>query len=56
MSYAAYCLHAALEGVLRSDKLLEDPVGFMPERLDSLDQDLAKIAANRERALLEKAK
>ena len=31
MSYAAYCLHATLEGVLGVGPLLDDPIAFYPE-------------------------
>ena len=30
-TYAAYCLHATLEGVLGTDRLLEDPIAYMPD-------------------------
>jgi len=30
-TYAAYCLHATLEGVLGTDRLLADPVAYMPD-------------------------
>jgi acetoin utilization deacetylase AcuC-like enzyme len=30
-TYAAYCLHATLEGVLGSERLLADPLAFMPD-------------------------
>jgi acetoin utilization deacetylase AcuC-like enzyme len=30
-TYAAYCLHATLEGVLGSERLLPDPLAFMPD-------------------------
>jgi acetoin utilization deacetylase AcuC-like enzyme len=31
LSYAAYCLHATLEGVLGVDPLLDDPIAYLPE-------------------------
>jgi len=30
-TYAAYCLHATLEGVLGSEPLLEDPIAYIPD-------------------------
>jgi acetoin utilization deacetylase AcuC-like enzyme len=30
-TYAAYCLHATLEGVLGTERLLGDPIAFMPD-------------------------
>jgi len=37
LSYAAYCLHATLEGVLEREPGLADPIGFMPEITAGLD-------------------
>jgi acetoin utilization deacetylase AcuC-like enzyme len=37
LSYAAYCLHATLEGVLLREPELPDPIAFLPETLDGLD-------------------
>jgi acetoin utilization deacetylase AcuC-like enzyme len=37
LSYAAYCLHATLEGVLGREPGLADPIAFMPENADGLD-------------------
>ncbi len=31
ISYAAYCLHATLEGVLGVEPLLDDPIAYLPE-------------------------
>ena len=36
-SYAAYCLHATLEGVLEREPALDDPIAFMPEATAGLD-------------------
>ena len=36
-SYAAYCLHATLDGVLAREPGLTDPIAFMPEATDRLD-------------------
>ncbi len=44
-AFAALCLHATLEGIGRTSKLLDDPVSFLPERTDGTD---AAIAAVRE--------
>jgi acetoin utilization deacetylase AcuC-like enzyme len=30
-TYAAYCLHATLEGVLGTNRLLRDPIAYMPD-------------------------
>ena len=30
-TYAAYCLHATLEGVLGTGRLLADPLAYMPD-------------------------
>jgi acetoin utilization deacetylase AcuC-like enzyme len=37
VSYAAYCLHAALEGVLRRAPGLGDPLAYMREDVSALD-------------------
>jgi acetoin utilization deacetylase AcuC-like enzyme len=41
LSYAAYCLHATLEGVLGVGPLLDDPIAYIPE-----DATVAKTAIN----------
>jgi acetoin utilization deacetylase AcuC-like enzyme len=33
-SYAAFCLHATMEGVLGTPRLLGDPLAFLPDDLD----------------------
>jgi acetoin utilization deacetylase AcuC-like enzyme len=43
-SYAAFCLHATLEGVLGAPRLLADPLAFLP---DDLDRASAAILAVR---------
>ncbi len=49
MSYAAYCLHATLEGVIGVGPLLDDPIAFYPEdtgpALAAIDAILATRAA-----------
>ena len=42
VSYAAYCLHATLEGVLGRDPGLEDPIAYMPEETSGLDAFVAR--------------
>lgn len=37
ISYAAYCLHATLEGVLKREPVLEDPLAYMQEDTSELD-------------------
>jgi len=37
ISYAAYCLHATLEGVLQREPGLPDPLAYMQEDTDGLD-------------------
>jgi acetoin utilization deacetylase AcuC-like enzyme len=44
-SYAAFCLHATLEGVLGLGPSLEDPCAYLPE--DALDRAGTAIAATR---------
>ncbi len=51
MSYAAYCLHATLEGVLGSACRLQDPIAYMPEHLDNFETFLDQIRAIRARAM-----
>ncbi len=40
ISYAAYCLHANLEGVLQRAASLADPLAYMQENIDGLDDFL----------------
>jgi acetoin utilization deacetylase AcuC-like enzyme len=42
-SYAAYCLHATLEGVLGSPMQLADPIGYLPDDTTGAEQDVALI-------------
>ncbi|MDX1400348.1 MAG: class II histone deacetylase [Kiloniellales bacterium] len=51
LSYAAYCLHATLEGVLGRNSQLTDPIAFMPEHLENLDQVLERVQGIRNQAL-----
>ena len=41
ISYAAYCLHASLEGVLQREPGLTDPLAYMQEDLSGLDEFIA---------------
>jgi acetoin utilization deacetylase AcuC-like enzyme len=48
-TYAAYCLHATLEGVLGAERLLADPIAYMPDDPAHASADLdAVCAAHRE--------
>ena len=51
MSYAAYCLHATLEGVLGRQASLDDPVAYLPDPTGYLEPALDAIARERARAL-----
>lgn len=42
-SYAAYCLHAALTGLLGLDALLDDPVAFVPDNVEPVDPALRRV-------------
>ncbi|MBT3557097.1 MAG: hypothetical protein HOC63_16985 [Rhodospirillales bacterium] len=55
MSYAAYCLHATLEGVLQIDPSLSDPIAYVPEDLRGLTQALEEIKAERASAIAQKS-
>jgi acetoin utilization deacetylase AcuC-like enzyme len=44
-TYAAYCLHATLEGVLGSERLLPDPIAFMPDDPTHADADIEAVCA-----------
>jgi acetoin utilization deacetylase AcuC-like enzyme len=44
-TYAAYCLHATLEGVLGLDPSLDDPLAFLPEDAGRWDADLDGVRA-----------
>ena len=43
ISYAAYCLHASLEGVLLRAASLADPLAYMRENVDALDDFLERL-------------
>jgi len=43
ISYAAYCLHANLEGVLQRSASLQDPLAYMQENIDGLDDFLHEL-------------
>jgi acetoin utilization deacetylase AcuC-like enzyme len=42
-TYAAYCLHATLEGVLGTGSLLADPIGYLPDDAARGDGDIAAL-------------
>jgi acetoin utilization deacetylase AcuC-like enzyme len=42
-TYAAYCLHATLEGVLGAERLLEDPIAYMPDDLAHATVDIDAV-------------
>ena len=42
-TYAAYCLHATLEGVLDTGPLLADPIGYLPDDASRGDADIAAL-------------
>jgi acetoin utilization deacetylase AcuC-like enzyme len=44
-TYAAYCLHATLEGVLGADRLLADPVAYMPDDPAHATADIDAVCA-----------
>jgi acetoin utilization deacetylase AcuC-like enzyme len=50
-SYAAYCLHATLEGVLGRQASLDDPIAYLPDPAEHLETTLDAIARDRARAL-----
>ncbi len=43
ISYASYCLHSTLEGALNRKQELKDPIAFIPEQVDFIDQIVEKI-------------
>ncbi len=45
ISYAAYCLHATLEGVLRREPGLPDPLAYMREDLSAIDSFIDDLRA-----------
>ncbi|NQV44650.1 MAG: class II histone deacetylase [Rhodospirillales bacterium] len=52
LSYAAYCLHATLEGVLGRPRELDDPIAFMPDHTENLAASIQRLRDIREAALL----
>jgi acetoin utilization deacetylase AcuC-like enzyme len=44
-TYAAYCLHATLEGVLGTGRLLADPLAYMPDDPAHASVDIAAVCA-----------
>jgi acetoin utilization deacetylase AcuC-like enzyme len=48
-TYAAYCLHATLEGVLGTGRLLDDPLAFMPDDPTHATADIDAVRAEHSR-------
>jgi acetoin utilization deacetylase AcuC-like enzyme len=44
-TYAAYCLHATLEGVLGRERLLADPIAYLPDDPAHADDDIDAVCA-----------
>ena len=42
-TYAAYCLHATLEGVLGTERLLDDPLAYMPDDPKHASEDVDAV-------------
>jgi len=42
-TYAAYCLHATLEGVLGTGRLLADPIAYMPDDASHANEDIDSV-------------
>ncbi len=51
VSYAAFCLHATLEGVLSTGQLLQDPLAFYPENVDSIQKTITDISTLRAKTI-----
>lgn len=51
VSYASYCLHATLEGVLGRRGSLADPIGYMQEQITDTTQVVEDLVVARERAM-----
>lgn len=51
ISYAAYCLHATLEGVLRREAELADPLAYMRDSDDGLDDFIDRLERRRAAAM-----
>ena len=43
ISYAAYCLHATLEGVLNRDASLPDPLAYLRENTEGIDEFITSM-------------
>ncbi len=44
-TYSAMCLHASLEGVLGTGKLLDDPVAFLPDQPERAEEAIEAVRA-----------
>ena len=51
MSYAGYCLHATLEGVLGRPNSLDDPIAYMSAQISDPHAVVAGLQRERDRAL-----
>ena len=43
LSYSSYCLHSTLEGVLKRSPMLEDPIAYLPENLENIENKILEI-------------
>jgi acetoin utilization deacetylase AcuC-like enzyme len=51
LSYAAYCLHATLEGALGRSRALDDPIAYMQEHTGDLKSIIQRLLEERKEAL-----
>ena len=51
ISYAAYCLHATLEGVMNRPASLSDPLAYMQEDTDDIDDFIYRMRTSYEIAV-----
>jgi acetoin utilization deacetylase AcuC-like enzyme len=51
LSYAAYCLHATLEGALGRSQALDDPIAYMPDSAGDLESTIRRLQEARKEAL-----
>ena len=51
VSYAAYCLHATLEGVMGRPASLPDPLAYMQEDIDGIDDFINRTRTSHELAV-----
>ena len=48
-TYAAYCLHATLEGLLGTGRLLADPLAYMPDDPTHANADIDAVCSEHRR-------